>query len=91
MFTSVLLIALAGQAQAPASAPPSEEQPILVQGKKQADQNCRRTRETGSHLVKMICRSDAEQRAINTNARNVLKLGNVNPNSPGSSPAPTEK
>ena len=89
MITSVLLIALAGQAQAPAPAP--EPQPIVVKGQKQHDQKCRRTREIGSHLYKTICRSDAEQRAIDTNARNVLRLGNVNPNSPGSSPPTTEK
>ena len=89
MIISVLLIALSGQAQAPVPSP--EEQPIVVKGEKQAGQNCRRTRETGSHLYKMICRSDAEQRAIDTNARNVLKLGNINPNSPGSSPPATEK
>jgi len=89
MITSVLLIALAGQAQAPA--PPPEEKPIVVKAKKQDDQNCRRTREIGSHLFKMICRSDAEQRAVDTNARNALRLGNVNPNSPGSSPPPTDK
>jgi hypothetical protein len=49
------------------------------------------TRETGSHLFKKICRSDVEQRAIDTNARNVLRLGNINPNSPGSSPPSTDK
>ena len=89
MFTSVLLIALAGQAQAPAPSP--EEQPIVVNGKKQADQKCRKVRETGSHLIKTICRTDAEQRAIDTNARNVLRLGNISPNSPGSSPPASEK
>ena len=89
MITSVLLIALASQAQAPAPSP--EKPPIVVKGRKQADQNCRRTRETGSHLMKMICRSDAEQREIDTKARNVLRLGNVNPNSPGSSPPSTDK
>ena len=89
MIISVFLIALAGQAQAPAPTP--EEQPIVVKGEKQADQNCRRTRETGSHLFKMICRSDAEQRAVDTNARNVLRLGNINPNSPGSSPPTKDK
>jgi hypothetical protein len=39
----------------------------------------------------MICRSDAQQRAVDTNARNVLRLGNINPNSPGSSPPSTDK
>ena len=89
MITSVLLIALAGQAQAPAPSP--EEKPIVVKAERQADQNCRKTRETGSHLFKMICRTDAEQRAVDTNARNVLRLGNVNPNSPGISPPSTDR
>ena len=89
MITSALLIALAGQAQAPAPSP--EKPPIVVKGEKQADQQCRRVREIGSHLYKRICRSDAEQRAIDTNARNALRLGNVNPNSPGSSPPTNEK
>ena len=89
MITSVLLIALAGQAQAPAPSP--EEKPIVVKAERQADQNCRKTRETGSHLFKMICRSDVEQRAVDTNARNVLRLGNVNPNSPGISPPSTDR
>ena len=89
MITSMLLIAIAGQAQAPAPSP--EKQPIVVKAQKQADQNCRKTRETGSHLIKMICRSDAEQREVDTKARNVLRLGNINSNSPGSSPPSTEK
>ena len=89
MITSVFLIALAGQAQAPAPSP--EEQPIVVKGEKHPDQNCRRIRETGSHLFNRICRSADEQRAIDTNARNVLRLGNINPNSPGSSPPLTDK
>jgi len=89
MITSLLVFALAGQAQAPAPAP--EKPPIVVKGEKPADQNCRRVREIGSHLYKRICRTDAEQRAIDTNARNVLRLGNVNPNQPGSSAPSIEK
>ena len=85
MIASILLLALAGQAQAPAPAEP----PIVVEGKK--DQNCRMTRETGSRLMKKICRTSDEQRAIDMRARAVLKLGNINPNNPNNSPPPDQR
>ena len=85
MIASILLLALAGQAQAPTPAEP----PIVVEGKK--DQNCRLTRETGSRLMKKICRTSDEQRAIDMRARAVLKLGNINPNNPNNSPPPDQR
>lgn len=89
MFASLLLIALADQARAPAPSP--QEPPIIVKGEKNPDQKCRMTRELGSHLMKKVCRTDAEQRAIDTNARNVLRLGNVNPEQPGITPPSTDR
>ena len=89
MIASILLLALAGQAQAPAPAEP----PIVVEGKK--DQNCRMTRETGSRpwssTAKRSHSPSDEQRAIDMRARAVLKLGNINPNTPNNSPPPDQR
>ena len=79
MIASILAFALAAQAQAQVPAPP-----IVVEGEKpNADKKvCRNIRETGSHMMKRVCRSATEQRQADTQARNTLKMGNRDPNAP---------
>ena len=77
MIVSILALAIAVQ-EAPASPP------IVVEGEKPAEQKkvCRNVRETGSHMFKRVCRSAVEQKQIDTQARNTLKMGNKDPNAP---------
>ena len=81
MIASILALAVAGQAQAPAQSPPP---PIVVEGEKpEADKKvCRSVRETGSHMFKRVCRSATEQRQADIQARNTIKMGNRDPNAP---------
>lgn len=76
MLAPLLWIALAVQAE--------QEPPIVVEGERPKEKAvCRTERETGSRMVKQICRTATEQRQVNVKAQNVLRLGN-------SSNAPTE-
>lgn len=77
MLATILALAMAAQE---ASASP----PIVVEGEKPAEQKkvCRNVRETGSHMFKRVCRSAIEQKQIDTQARNTLKMGNRDPNAP---------
>lgn len=79
MIASILAFALAAQAQAQIPAPP-----IVVEGEKPAPDKkvCRNVRETGSHMMKRVCRSATEQRQADTKARSALQLGNRDPNAP---------
>ena len=76
MLASLLWIAFAVQAE--------PEPPIIVEGERPKEKAvCRTERETGSRMVKQICRTPTEQRQVNLKAQNVLRLGNA-------SNAPTE-
>ena len=76
MLAPLLWVALAVQAE--------PEPPIIVEGERPKEKAvCRTERETGSRMVKQICRTPTEQRQVNLKARNVLRLGNA-------SNAPTE-
>ena len=79
MIASILAMALAAEAQE-APQPP----PVVVEGQKPAGDKkvCRNVRETGSHMFKRVCRSANEQRQADIQARNVLKMGNRDPNAP---------
>ena len=69
MFAHLLLIVLAVQAD--------PEPPIIVEGERPKEKAvCRTERETGSRMVKRICRTPTEQRQINLKAVNALRLGN---------------
>lgn len=69
MLASLLSIAFAAAAQ--------QEPPIIVEGQRPKEKAvCRTERETGSRMVKQICRTPTEQKQINLNARNALRLGN---------------
>lgn len=79
MIASILAMTMAAQAPEAAPAPP-----IVVEGQKPAEEKkvCRNVRETGSHMIKRVCRSAVEQRQTDVQARNTLKLGNRSPNPP---------
>ena len=79
MIASILAFAFAAQAQVQAPAPP-----IVVEGERPAPDKkvCRNVRETGSHMMKKVCRSPTEQRQADIQARNALKMGNRDPNAP---------
>ena len=69
MLASLLWITLAAQAQ--------QEPPIVVEGQRPREKVvCRTERETGSRMVKQICRTRTEQEQVNLKARNALRLGN---------------
>ena len=69
MLAPLLWIALAAQAQ--------QEPPIIVEGQRPKEKAvCRTERETGSRMVKQICRTPTEQGQVNLKARNALRLGN---------------
>ena len=77
MIATILALAMASQ-EAPVTPP------IVVEGQKPAEQKkvCRNVRETGSHMFKKVCRSAVEQKQIDTQARNTLKMGNRSPDPP---------
>ena len=81
MIASMLALAFAVQAQSGAQ---PQGPPIVVEGEKPADEKkvCRNVRETGSHRVKQVCRSAAEQRQADIQARNTIRMGNRSPNAP---------
>ena len=69
MLAPLLWIALAVQAE--------QEPPIIVEGQRPKEKAvCRTERETGSRVVKQICRTPTEQKQVNLKARNALRLGN---------------
>jgi hypothetical protein len=60
-------------------APPvPENPPILVEGSKAPEEKkvCRTVRETGSRRVKQVCRTAAQQRQDDLEAKNKLGMGN---------------
>ncbi len=66
---ALIWIALAAQGQ--------QEPPIIVEGQRPKEKAvCRTERETGSRMVKQICRTRTEQEQVNLKARNALRLGN---------------
>ena len=79
MIASILAMAMAAGAQEVPQPPP-----VVVEGQKPAGDKkvCRNVRETGSHMFKRVCRSANEQRQADIEARNVLKMGNRDPNAP---------
>ena len=69
MLAPLLSIALAAAAQ--------QEPPIIVEGERPKEKAvCRTERETGSRVVKQICRTPTEQKQTNLKARTTLMLGN---------------
>ena len=69
MLAPLLWIALAVQAE--------QEPPIIVEGQKPKEKAvCRTERETGTRVVKQICKTATEQKQSNLKARATLMLGN---------------
>jgi hypothetical protein len=70
MLATLLFIAAAAAAQ--------DTQPIVVEGAKPVEEKkvCRTVRETGSRRVKQVCRTAAEQRQDDIDARNKIGMGN---------------
>lgn len=77
MIASILALAMAAQAQ--------QSAPIVVEGQKPPAEDrkvCRTERETGSHMVRQVCRSANEQAQADVAAGNKLKLGNRSTKAP---------
>ena len=69
MLAPLLSIALAAAAQ--------QEPPIVVEGQRPREKVvCRTERETGTRVVKQICKTATEQKQTNLKARTTLMLGN---------------
>lgn len=82
MFATVMMLAAAMLQQEP---------PVIVEGQRPKEKAvCRTERETGSRMVKQICRTPTEQRQINLNAQNALRLGNRSTEPEAAFPAPKE-
>lgn len=83
MLESLLVIAALAAAQ--------ENPPVIVEGSKQAEEKkvCRTVRETGSRMVKQVCKSASQQRQDEQDARNKLGLGNRSTNPTETFKAPT--
>ena len=73
MFATVMILAAAALQQEP---PVQQEPPIIVEGEKLREKPiCRTERQTGSRLVRQICRTPTEQRQADLDARNKMRLG----------------
>lgn len=73
MFATVMILAAAALQQEP---PVQQEPPIIVEGERLGEKPiCRTERQTGSRLVRQICRTPTEQRQADLEARNKMRLG----------------
>lgn len=82
MFATLLVIAAAAAAQ---------DAPIIVEGQKPAQEKrvCRTERSTGSRVVKQVCKTAAEQKKDEQEARTKLNMGNRSNQPPEAFKAPT--
>lgn len=72
LATMMILAAAAIQQEPPAAAEP----PVIVEGRKLREKPvCRTERQTGSRVVRQICRTPTEQRQADLDARNKIRLG----------------
>ena len=87
MLASLLFAAALAQAAPPATDNP----PVIVEGTKPTEEKkvCRTERETGSRMVKKVCRTAAQQRQDDQDAKNKLGLGNRSNTPPATFTAPT--
>jgi hypothetical protein len=73
MFATMMILAAAALQQEP---PVQQEPPIIVEGERLREKPiCRTERQTGSRLVRQICRTPTEQRQADLEARNKMRLG----------------
>ena len=81
MFATMIFLASAAIQQ---EIPVVVEPPVVVEGQKLREKPvCRTERQTGSRVVRQICRTPTEQRHADLDARNKIRLGS-------SSTQPTE-
>ena len=67
MFATMMMLAAAALQQDP---------PIIVEGQKLRERPvCRTERQTGSRVVRQICRTPTEQLQADLDARNKMRLG----------------
>jgi hypothetical protein len=68
-----------------------ENPPVIVEGTRPAEEKkvCRSVRETGSRMVKQVCKTATQQKQDEQDARNKLGLGNRSNNPPETFKAPT--
>ena len=72
MFATMMILAAAIQQEPPVAAEP----PVIVEGQKLREKPiCRTERQTGSRVVRQICRTPTEQRQADLDARNKMRLG----------------
>jgi hypothetical protein len=72
MLATMMILTAALQQQPPVQ----QEPPIIVEGQKLREKpTCRTERQTGSRVVRQICRTPTEQRQADLDARNKIRLG----------------
>lgn len=71
MFAYLLFVAAAAAAQ-------DNGPPVIVEGTKPVEEKkvCRTVRETGSRMVKQVCKTPSQQRQDEQEAKNKLGMGN---------------
>jgi hypothetical protein len=79
MHLILILLAAASQAaETPAPSTPAPDQPVAEQPVAELPEiivTCRTQRVTGTRMIKKICRTPAQQRQADLDARNKLRLG----------------
>ena len=83
MLASFLFVAALASAQ--------ENPPVIVEGTRPVEEKkvCRSVRETGSRMVKQVCKTATQQKQDEQDARNKLGLGNRSTSPPETFKAPT--
>ena len=83
MLESFLFVAALAAAQ--------ENPQVIVEGTRPAEEKkvCRSVRETGSRMVKQVCKTASQQKQDEQDARNKLGLGNRSTSPPETFKAPT--
>ena len=67
----------------------AQDQPIIVEAPAKEAKVCRTERSTGSRVVKQVCKSAAEQKKDDQDARNKLGMGNRSNRPPEAFTPPT--
>ncbi|HET6943513.1 MAG TPA: hypothetical protein VFH89_15285 [Sphingomicrobium sp.] len=83
MLESLLFVAALAAAQ--------QNPPVIVEGARPAEEKkvCRSVRETGSRMVKQVCKTASQQKQDEQDAKNKLGLGNRSTSPPETFKAPT--
>jgi hypothetical protein len=83
LLESLLVVAALAAAQ--------QNPPVIVEGNRPVEEKkvCRSVRETGSRMVRQVCKSAGQQRQDEQDAKNKLGLGNRSTSPPETFKAPT--